>query len=313
LSSIARSRILSLMTPRPQRATVLAPAKVNVSLRVLGRREDGYHLIESLMLPVSLCDSLDIAIRRRKTGSRSVRCHVVGPERVPDGPGNLAVRAAKAVLDELEEKADVEIRLNKRIPVGAGLGGGSSDAAAVLSALPQLLGRRVPKRRVAEIALALGADVPFFLACRPAWASGIGERLEPLPRPGRVDLVIAVPRTRVSTAWAYANALPPLGRLTTRKRGGPGSRGLRITAKSLSCHVSNDFEARVAVAVPDVARLKRRLEALGAMTTIMSGSGSAVIGIYASGTAASDAASKLQSPDQAWAVRSLLRRPRRDE
>lgn len=284
-----------------------------MSLRIVGRREDGYHLIESLMLPVSLCDSLEIAVRRRKTGTRRVRCRVVGPERVPGGQVNLAARAAKAILEELDENADVEIRLHKKIPVGAGLGGGSSDAAAVLSALPRLLGRRVPRRRLEALAVALGADVPFFLRCMPAWAWGIGERLEPLLRPGRVDLVIAVPRARVSTAWAYANALPALGRSIPGKRGRPSARGLRITAKSLSCHVSNDFEARVAVAVPDVARLKRRLEALGATTTIMSGSGSAVVGIYASGTAASDAAGSVRGPDQAWAVRSLLRRPRRDE
>jgi 4-diphosphocytidyl-2-C-methyl-D-erythritol kinase len=301
------------MKLRPTSVTVLAPAKVNLSLRIVGRRDDGYHLIESLMLAVSLCDSLEISVRRRATGTRRVRCRVVGRERVPRGAANLAARAATAVLRELDEPADVDIRLRKRIPIGAGLGGGSSDAAAVLSTLPRLLGRRLPKHRSAALAVALGADVPFFLTCRPAWASGIGERLEELSRPGRVDLVIAVPRARVATAWAYANALPPLKRLTSRNRGRTSSRGLRVTAKSLSCHVSNDFEAGVAAAVPDVTRLKRRLESLGATATIMSGSGSAVVGIFTSAAVASVAASEMRGPDQAWVVRSLLQRPRRDE
>jgi 4-diphosphocytidyl-2-C-methyl-D-erythritol kinase len=152
--------------------------------------------------------------------------------------------------------------------------------------------------------------VPFFIRCRPAWATGIGERLTELTV-APLDLVVAVPRRRVGTAWAYANALPPRAhRKTGRRSQTAGARYLRTLAKSLSCHVSNDFEAGVAAAVPDVARLKKRLEELGAMATVMSGSGSAVVGMFDSRASAEAAARAFSRPDRAWAVRSLGARPR---
>lgn len=289
------------------RAAILAPAKVNLTLHVVGRRADGYHLLETLMVPVSFFDELEI----RAAGARrsNVTCHVSGPAKVAGGARNLAARAARLVLAELGVDARVSIRLRKRVPAGAGLGGGSSDAAAVLKALPRLLGRRIRRERLREMAAGLGADVPFFLDCRPAWASGIGEVLRPIPRFPRLHFVVAVPPTRVETAWAYANALPPIPRLTTRKRGRTRADGLRAGAKSLSFRVSNDFEHGVSAAVPDVARLRKRLVALGAQAVVMSGSGSAVVGIFASRAEAEQAAGEFRSPDMAVAVQVLRRRP----
>jgi len=307
LSLPAVIRTLGAMRPRTEhRIGILAPAKVNLILHVVGRRADGYHLLETLMVPVSLCDELEI--RAVGAGRSKVTCQVSGPAKVPGGPRNLAARAARRVLAELGVSAQVSIRLRKRVPAGAGLGGGSSDAAAVLKVLPRLLGRRIRRERLREIAADLGADVPFFLDCRPAWASGIGEVLRPIPRFPRLHLVLAVPPSRVETAWAYANALPPIPRLTTRKRGRTRAGGLRAGAKSLSSRVSNDFEHGVSAAVPDVARLRRRLRALGAQAVVMSGSGSAVVGIFASRAEAEQAAGEFRSPDMAVAVRVLRSR-----
>jgi len=174
-----------------------------------------------------------------------------------------------------------------------------------------MLGRRISSERLRTMAASLGADVPFFLDCRPAWATGIGDVLDPIASFPRLDLVVVVPRRRVETAWAYANALPPIGRLTTGKPNRSRAGGLRASAKSLSFRVSNDFEHGVSAAVPDVARLRRRLEALGAEAVVMSGSGSAVVGIFASRAKAAQAAGEFRSPDMAAAVRVLRRRPAR--
>lgn len=310
LSLPAGIRRLGAVKARAERrVATLAPAKVNLILHVVGRRRDGYHLLETLMVPVSLSDEIDIRVGASKRGRANVTCRVSGPAKVPGGPTNLASRAARRVLEELGVSAHVALHLRKYVPAGAGLGGGSSDAAAVLDALPRLLGRRIRRDRLREMAAGLGADVPFFLDCRPAWATGVGETLQPIAAFPRLDLVVVVPRRRVETAWAYANALPPLAELTTRKRGRDGAAGLRPSAKSLSLRVSNDFEHGVAAAVPDVARLKRRLEALGARAAVMSGSGSAVVGIFASRAEAEQAAGKFRSPDMAVAVQVLRRRP----
>lgn len=141
----------------------------------------------------------------------------------------------------------------------------------------------------------------------------MGERnrdvLAPVASFPRLDLVVVVPRRRVETGWAYANALPPASRLTTRKRGRRRALGLRASAKSLSFRVSNDFEHGVSAAVPDVARLRKRLVALGAQAVVMSGSGSAVVGIFASRAEAEQAAGEFRSPDMAVAVQVLRRRP----
>jgi 4-diphosphocytidyl-2-C-methyl-D-erythritol kinase len=294
-----------------RRATIVAPAKVNLILRVVGRRPDGYHLLETLMVPVSLCDEIDIRATLAGASDANVTCRVSGPAKVPGGPTNLAARAARRVVAELGVSARVAIHLRKHIPAGAGLGGGSSDAAAVLAALPPILGGRIGRDRLRAIAAELGADVPFFLDCRPAWATGIGEILSPLASFPRLDLVVAVPRRRVETAWAYANALPPLALLMTRKSGRSRAIGLRPSAKSLSLRVSNDFERGVEAVVPDVARLRRRLAALGARAAVMSGSGSAVVGIFASRAEAEQAAGKFRSPDVAVAVQVVRRRPAR--
>lgn len=293
----------------PTTTTILAPAKVNLVLRVVGRRADGYHLLESLMAPISWCDELTLRAGPARGRLSRVECRVTGPERVAGGGSNLAARAARAVLADLDLAADVSIRLQKRIPVGAGLGGGSSDAAAVLAALPRMLGRRLSRPRLWGLAADLGADVPFFLGCRPAWAAGAGEWLTPVTAFSRLHLVVVVPPRRVTTAWAYANALPPLRTLRRRNAGWTRPRLLRPDAESLKSVVFNDFEEGVELAVPDVKRLRQSLIDAGATATVLSGSGSAMVGIFRSRIDSERAARRFGSPLVAAAVRTVCRRP----
>ncbi len=279
-----------------------APAKVNLSLRVVGRREDGYHLLESLIVPVTLYD--DLVLLRRSRGD--IVCRVHDAPEVPAGPENLVVRAAQAVFEELGCRRGLEIDLYKRIPAGAGLGGGSSDAAAVLRGLPPMLGRRINRRRLLEMAAELGADVPFFVGGTPALVSGIGERLSPIPGFPRLALVIAVPKARVETRWAFAHAVP---RLTSEKRG--NSRAMRspLAPAQIVAGLHNDLEAGVSAEVEDVRRLGLELRRFGALGTVMSGSGSAVVGVFESLRRARDVARRFSSPDVAWAAYVLRRSP----
>jgi 4-diphosphocytidyl-2-C-methyl-D-erythritol kinase len=294
------------MTGACATAASWAPAKVNLTLRVLGQRGDGYHLIESLMVPVSLCDRVELRV---EAGNGAVTCSVDGPEEAPTGDQNLAARAARRIVEELGAAVDIDVRVTKHIPPASGLGGGSSDAAAVLRTLPAMLGRTFRPLRLAEIAVSIGADVPFFLTCRPSVAMGVGEILVPVPRFPEMSLVVAVPNVQVSTKWAYGNALPPMNALTSREAATTTSLRLRLKREPITTLLSNDFQAGVTAAFPEVQRLKGKLESLGAEATVMSGSGSAVVGLFRSSRRAEEAAATVARPDRAYAVRVLRRRP----
>lgn len=285
-------------------AVVDAPAKVNLTLRITGRREDGYHLLDSLMFAVSVHDT--VTIRCTPAARASVSCRVSGPEKVPGGPSNLAARAAAAVMDRLGAAARVEIRLRKVVPFGAGLGGGSSDAAAVIRVLPGLLGRRLRAADAHAIAVGLGADVPFFLACRPSRATGIGDRLKPLGRVPAGAMVLVVPPERVNTAWAYRNALPRLTSTPSASR----VRALPRTIDDVETWFFNDFQRGVEKAVPSVRRTRESLEALGARAVVMSGSGSSVVGWFASEPEGRRAAGLLEGPGTVFVAKVIRRAPR---
>ena len=194
---------LATCAPHRRPRDCLAPAKVNVCLRIVGRRGDGYHLLDSIFAQIDLVDRVTLAVTPRDAypGSRiTVSCRYPG---VPTDANNLAVRAADALLAECDVGADVDIAIEKQIPPGGGLGGGSSDAATVLRTLNTVLDLRVPEQRLAALALAIGADVPFFLIGGCARVRGIGERVESIRGwPGR-ELIVAVPPIEVSTAWAF--------------------------------------------------------------------------------------------------------------
>ncbi|MCI0340827.1 MAG: 4-(cytidine 5'-diphospho)-2-C-methyl-D-erythritol kinase [Planctomycetales bacterium] len=264
---------------------VLAPAKVNLVLEVVGRRPDGYHDLEMANVTVSLYDEL--TLRLPGTGD-PLRLTTDDP-RLPAGEGNLVVKAARGLL-ALEGPAGtsggggggISIHLRKRIPVGAGLGGGSSDAAATLLGLVRLLGLRTPPDELDRIALSVGSDVPYLMRGGGAVCRGRGEKVEPAPCPAGLPLLVAWPRVGLSTAAVYAAQTPPLtpgvGRanvlfatIRTGARGG-GWGDLRE-------QLFNRLEAPARRLCPEVGRLIDELNRMDTLGVVMSGSGSAVVAL----------------------------------
>jgi 4-diphosphocytidyl-2-C-methyl-D-erythritol kinase len=267
---------------------LLAPGKVNFGLRILGRRSDGYHLLESLLLPIDLCDVLRLSLRDEP----GIDLTLSGESRGVPGEGrNLAVRAAQAFLAAAGDPRGLSIELVKRIPSPGGLGGGSSDAAAVLRGLDALLPGRAPPERLRALALALGADVPFFLDPRPALVSGIGEQIEPVAALPGFALLLAHPGVPVATAAVYAQYDESAGSLTPSEPG-PSIRALlalRESAGSLRLLVVNDLEPAATRLCPAVAELRKEIEATGALAVSLSGSGPTVFGVFRSARAAEEA------------------------
>lgn len=176
-----------------------APAKINLSFRIIERRADGFHEIETLMAPISLFD--EITLMRLPEGD-GIRFSCDDPQ-LPTGDENLAVRAARLFFGETRQDGGVAIDLRKKIPHGAGLAGGSSDGASVLMGLNEMFGAQMSTARLAELAARLGSDVPFFVYRSAAVCRGRGERVEPQPLPRPLDLLLLKPAFGVSTPWAY--------------------------------------------------------------------------------------------------------------
>jgi len=252
-------------------ARVRALAKINLDLRVLGKRADGFHELRTVFQTVSLADTLDIAF----TKARRTEISLIDRLRIED---NLVVRAARLLLETMRVDGRVEMRLTKRIPMGAGLGGGSSDAAAVLMALPVLAGRKLALPILSAIGEQLGSDVPFFLLGGTAVGIGRGTELFPLPdSPSREGLIVA-PGVHVNTAQAYRDLSP---RLTTELQQNKIFSFQAVTWDTASLSSArNDFEGVVFEQHPKLARLKKQLERAGAIAALMSGSGSALFGLF---------------------------------
>ena len=178
----------------------LAPAKVNLSLRVLRRREDGFHEIETLMAPLSIFDILEI--ERRESGGLKFTC---SDPTLPIDGSNLVLRAVDEFCGSFGFQAHLDIHLNKEIPHGAGLGGGSSDAATTLIALNLLFQTELPIEELVRIAASIGSDIPFFLYQSAAWCRGRGEIVEPTLLPQQLPLFLIKPSFGVPTPWAYKN------------------------------------------------------------------------------------------------------------
>jgi 4-diphosphocytidyl-2-C-methyl-D-erythritol kinase len=271
-----------------------APAKINLFLRFTGRRADGYHELDSLFVPVSLCDRVAIALRSAATSSVVLRCDAAGLG--PDDQ-NLAVRAARAFMAEFAITADVMIDLHKEIPAGAGLGGGSSDAGAVLRMMAQLchVGDR---NRLGALAVKLGADVPFFLDPAPARVHGIGELIEPFDQFAPVELVIAVPPLTVPTADVFK-------RLPREAWSGPASSATVDAIATGRVHADqlvNDLAGVAKARWPVIAELQKSLEHAGAIAAAMSGSGGAVFGVFATASDAARAAEEIRARNPAARV-----------
>jgi 4-diphosphocytidyl-2-C-methyl-D-erythritol kinase len=279
-----------------------APAKLNLFLHVTGRRADGYHELQSLMVPITLADTLDFEAR---SDGRIVRSgDVIGP--LDD---DLCLRAATLLQRQSGTAAGVDITVEKRIPAGSGMGGGSSDAATTLLALNRLWNLRWPRDRLAELALRLGADVPFFLGAGPALAEGVGERLTPLAWPPSWFAVIH-PQVSVSTAEIFSS--PELTRstkaLTIAAFSALRDNAVRNgTAAWTELFCGNDLEPVVRRRYAAVEAAIAHLARFGPAR--MTGSGSAVFSALPSESAAQEAVSELPAGWQGWAVRGLAEHP----
>ena len=282
---------------------VLAPAKVNFFLRIIGQRPDGYHLLDSLMAPVSLYDEIEITTDRTG-GAEPHICVQCNDPTIPTDQSNLAYRAAALLCQESGLGAHITVTLHKNIPAGAGLGGGSSDAAAVLKALNQALSLGLNTDHLCRLAAQLGADVPFFVPCQMARVGGIGEVLTPLPALPQRWLVIMVPAFPVSTPWAYQrfDALQP-----DLPEPQAIDRTLPLGPKQWpdAAFFVNDLEQAVLPEYPLIADRKKQLSALGAEVALMSGSGSAVFGIFTTQRAARHAAAALAGSEKVFVVTLL--------
>ena len=253
-----------------------AYAKVNLRLDVLGRRADGYHELRTIFQAISLHDTLRLETKKEP----GIDLRITGNSQLADEPGqdNLAYRAIHELAREIGFERGIRAVLTKRIPVGRGMGGGSSDAAAALAGLLRLSGKSVAMERLLEIASGLGADVPFFLQGGRALGIGRGDEIYPLPDVRRHEVLVVSPHDiAVPTKDAYRWLSEEL-----TNAGGP-TKLLQFCALCWSPQggaLSNDFEAAVFPRYPRLAAIKRELLQQGAAEASLAGSGSAVFGIY---------------------------------
>ena len=267
--------------------TAKAPAKLNLRLKVTGRRPDGYHELVSVMVPVDICDVLEFQVMPEKVQL------VWGGLPVPVDENNLVIRAAQAFFGRSGLRGGVFARVTKNIPVAAGMGGGSSDAAATLLCLNHLWAGPLTLETLRELALQLGADVPFFLEPKPSIARGIGEVLEPIARWPELWYLIVTPRFQVSTAWVYGNLR--LG-LTSNEYGRIKDR-LGKESLAISQFLENDLESVTSVKFPMLDRIKKTLLDAGAEGALMTGSGPTVFGVFGSRKRAEQAREKIVPHD----------------
>jgi 4-diphosphocytidyl-2-C-methyl-D-erythritol kinase len=262
-----------------------SPAKINLFLKVVEKRPDGYHDIITLLSPISLFDTVVLNFHQPTT---SVECPHPS---VPDGERNLAYRAASLFFDAVSIDDGVAVFIDKVIPVAAGLGGGSSNAAAVLLGLNQHYGSPLDAGQLNEIAIKVGADVPFFLLKGAAFARGIGDRLEAYEGFSRRSVVLVCPPYEVSTAWVYKN----LNLALTNCEKSFKYRYFQEDLSKVIDLLCNDLEQVTAGKFPEIKTIERALLDLGAETALMSGSGPSVFGLFTNTQLAENAFESIRS------------------
>jgi 4-diphosphocytidyl-2-C-methyl-D-erythritol kinase len=289
--------VLSKRSGTARRLVLSAAAKVNLTLEVLGRRSDGYHEIVTVMQAVDLSDRLVLE------DADVLELRSTAPD-VPTDGTNLALKAAANLRAAAGSSRGVRITLEKRIPVAAGLGGGSADAAAVLVGLNRLWGLRWPAARLAEVAVTLGMDVPFFLRGGAALGTGRGERLEPLPSCA-LALVLVNPRVAASTAEIYSGVVPAMYSDGARTRGMTAALRSRQPSR-VAAALGNSLERVATSRYSDVEQMEAALLAAGALGAAMSGSGLTVFGVARSYDHARQIRNRIGRARWAcWAVRAL--------
>jgi 4-diphosphocytidyl-2-C-methyl-D-erythritol kinase len=288
---------LSKGSGKARRLELSAAAKVNLALEVLRRRSDGYHEIATVMQTVDLSDRLIL----EDADGLEVRTSAPG---VPTDERNLAYRAARALRDAAGVERGARITLDKRIPVAAGLGGGSTDAAAALVGLNRLWGLRWPAAGLEELAVGLGMDVPFFLRGGAALATGRGERLAPLGG-AALGLVLVNPRFAVSTADMYGRVTPAMYSDGARAREAAAALETR-RASRVAVSLYNGLEVAARAVYPQIGQMQAALVAAGALGAAMSGSGPTVFGVARSWEQARQIRGRVARGSwECWAVRTL--------
>jgi len=260
---------------------LLAPAKINIGLLVKNKLPSGYHNIETIMVPIKLFDTLIIKKKDKGINFKT------DTTKLPSGRDNLVIRAVKLFFDKTKIKGGTDIFLEKRIPIGAGLGGGSSDAAQTLLGLNQLFGNPLQIEQLREMAIKIGMDVPFFLYQKPCYATGRGEILQPIKIP-KLHFVLYTPNYGISTRWAYQEQLKTQNSKLKTNEGLTGSEfSLKILLKKLidndlrniNALITNSFESLVFSKHPELLMIKNKFLAYGSYMASLSGSGSSVFGL----------------------------------
>ena len=267
---------------------VNALAKINLDLRILSKRPDGYHEIRTVFQTISLADTISLRYEAAQDTSIAIGGDMPAGLTVED---NLIARATRLITKELRCGGKFEFRLKKVIPMGAGLGGGSSDAAATLKALPRLIGRLIAPLRLQELAASLGSDIPFFLLGGTAIGLGRGEELHPLPEFPPMQGLLVAPAIHVSTAEAYralSMVLNPADAAQKRAEFGQFTWTEDLTL------ARNDFEAPVFQRHPELHAIREVLAGSGAVCARMTGSGSSIFGLFRDGAGIAEAQASLR-------------------
>ena len=270
---------------------IKCPAKINLTLDVVNRRSDGYHNLSMIMQTINLFDIIKISVCESQTPRISLRCE---NKNVPTDDSNLIVRAAKLFFEKSGISATAEIHLEKNIPVGAGLGGGSSDAAGTLTALNTLFDKPLSKECLAHMAKSLGADVPFFLNGGCMLAEGIGEKLSPLPSLENVYIVLAKPEISISTAHVYKSLVLDDSICHPDIKSAMDALQQQDVDK-LASAAGNVLESVVLKEHNIIAEYKEIMKDSGAAYSLMSGSGSSVFGVFRDKHSAEKALQKFLS------------------
>lgn len=279
---------------------ILSPAKINLFLQVRGKRPDGYHELLSLMCCITLFDEILLEF----SSGENVEIYCSHPD-VPADDSNLAYRAAKLFQSMLGRAQGLKIRLAKNIPVAAGLGGGSSNAASILLGLNAHYGHPFSRSQLMQMGLQLGADIPFFIFKKPALASGIGEKLNAFQGDLPYHFLLLYPGFSVSTAETYQNL--NLGLTKVEKK--PTSNHLKLNRFDPARHLINDLEQVTASKYPEIGLAKEKLLNLGAVGVLMSGSGPTVFGLFDNAEMAETAKQSLRFDQQNPDVKLFLADP----
>ncbi len=268
--------------------TAICRAKVNLTLDILDKRDDGFHNLQSVMQSIDLNDKLTVTVGE----GQGIRLTVNDP-RIPTDDRNTVYKACQLFVEALDTSESVSVAVEKRIPVQAGLGGGSTDAAGTLLALNTLFDSPLSASELACLAAEVGSDVPFFLIGGTALVSGKGNVVQKLPDVYRMDIVVVKPDVGISTPWAYRrlseserriSAAPTAAVVAALRRGDNGG---------VIRSISNDFQRIVAEEFSEIAQAKRDLREAGAVRTLLSGSGAAVFGVFEDNHQAQMAAATL--------------------